>query len=74
MTTVAISLKDKDRSFLEEAVKSGRFFSESEVVAEAFAEFRVREVKGKIKQLEIDGDYPLGSTRRAVLILVSAIR
>lgn len=43
MTIVAISLKDEDRHFLEEAVKSVRFFSESEVVAEAFAEFRVRE-------------------------------
>ena len=33
MTTVAISLKDEDQHFLEEVVKSGRYLSESEVVA-----------------------------------------
>jgi Arc/MetJ-type ribon-helix-helix transcriptional regulator len=27
MTTVAIALKDEDRKFIEEAVKSGRYFS-----------------------------------------------
>ncbi len=43
MTTVAISLKDEDQQFLDAAVRSGRFSSESEVVAEALAEFRVRE-------------------------------
>jgi antitoxin ParD1/3/4 len=43
MTTVAISLKDEDQRFLEEVVKSGRFSSESEVVAEALAELRLRE-------------------------------
>jgi len=43
MTTVAISLNDEDQHFLEEVVKSGRYGSESEVVAEALAEFRVRE-------------------------------
>ena len=49
MTTVAISLKAEDRSFLEEAMKTGRFFSESEVVAEALAEFRVREAIRRAK-------------------------
>ncbi|MEP6673235.1 MAG: type II toxin-antitoxin system ParD family antitoxin [Chthoniobacter sp.] len=43
MTTVAISLNDEDQHFLKEVVKSGRYGSESEVVAEALAEFRVRE-------------------------------
>ena len=43
MTTVAISLNDENQHFVEEAVKSGRYSSESEVVAEALAEFRVRE-------------------------------
>ena len=43
MTTLAISLNEEDQHFLEEAVKSGRFSSESEVVAEALAEFRVRD-------------------------------
>ena len=43
MTTVAISLKDEDQRFLQEAVNSGRYLSESEVVAEALSEFKVRE-------------------------------
>lgn len=43
MTRVDISLNDEDRHFLEEAVKSGRFDSESEVIAEALSEFRIRE-------------------------------
>jgi putative addiction module CopG family antidote len=43
MTKVAISLNDEDRSFLEEAVKSGRFASESEVIVEALAQLEVRE-------------------------------
>jgi len=53
MTTVAIALKDEDQRFIEEAVKSGRFFSESEVVAEALSEMKVREAirRGKIEDL-----------------------
>jgi len=43
MTTLAISRNEEDQHFLEEGVKSGRFSSESEVVAEALAEFRVRD-------------------------------
>jgi len=43
MTTVAISLSDADQRFIEEALKSGRYMSESEIVAEALADFRVRE-------------------------------
>ena len=43
MTTVAIALKDEDRKFIEEVVKSGRYLSESEVVAEALSELKVRE-------------------------------
>ncbi len=33
MTTVAIALSEEDRAFLADAVKSARYFSESEVVA-----------------------------------------
>ena len=53
MTTVAISLKDEDQRFLEEAVQSGRYGSESEVVAEALAEFRLREVIRRAKLEEL---------------------
>ena len=60
MTIVAISLKDEDRHFLEEAVKSGRFFSESEVVAEALAEFRLREAVRRAKLDELRARVQLG--------------
>ena len=60
MTTVAISLKDEDRHFLEEAVKSGRFFSEIEVVAEALAEFRVREAIRHAKLDELRAKVQVG--------------
>ncbi len=43
MPTVPVSLKDDDQKFIEEVVKSGRYFSESEVVAEALSELRMRE-------------------------------
>jgi putative addiction module CopG family antidote len=43
MTTVAIALRDEDHQFIEEVVKSGRYLSESEVVAEALSELKVRE-------------------------------
>lgn len=53
MTTVPIALNDEDQRFIEEAVKSGRYCSESEVVAEALSEFKVREAirRSKINDL-----------------------
>lgn len=60
MTNVAISLNDEDRSFLEEVVKSGRFFSESEVVAEALAEFRVREAIRRARLDELRAKVQVG--------------
>jgi len=53
MTNVVISLKEEDQRFLEEAVKSGRYFSESEVVAEALSEFKVREAIRRDKITEL---------------------
>ena len=53
MTTVAIALKDEDQDFIQEAVNSGRFFSESEVVAEALSGLKVREAihRGHMEEL-----------------------
>lgn len=53
MNTVAISFKDDDRHFIEEVVKSGRYSSGSEVVAEALSELRVRESirRNKVEEL-----------------------
>ncbi len=43
MTTIAITLRDEDERFLEEAMKSGRYVNESEAVSDAIAELRARE-------------------------------
>lgn len=43
MTTLSITLRDEDQRFIEAAVKSGRYVSESEAIADALAELRARE-------------------------------
>lgn len=43
MTTVAITLREEDERFLDEVVKSGRFLTHSDAVAEALADLKVRE-------------------------------
>jgi antitoxin ParD1/3/4 len=43
MTKVLITLRDEDQRFIETAVKSGRYVTESEAVADAIAELRARE-------------------------------
>jgi antitoxin ParD1/3/4 len=40
---VRLTLRDEDRRFLEQALRSGRYATESEVVSEAIAELRARE-------------------------------
>jgi len=60
MTTVAIALNAEDQQFLEESVKSGRYGSESEVVAEALAGFRVREAIRRAKLDELRAKVQVG--------------
>ena len=60
MTTVAISLNDEDRRFIEEILKSGRFFSESEVVAEALSDFKLREAIRLNKIAELKSKIQVG--------------
>lgn len=43
MTTLRITFQDEDKSFIETAIKSGRYLTESEVVADALAEFKIHE-------------------------------
>ena len=43
MNTVAITLREEDESFLDGVVKSRRFLTQSEAVAEALSELKVRE-------------------------------
>jgi len=57
MTTVALALKDEDQDFIQEAVNSGRFFSESEVVAEALSEQRRQSFPVGILS-EMDAEHP----------------
>ena len=53
MITVSIALRSEDQDFIQEAVTSGRFFSESEVVAEALSGLKVREAirRGHMEEL-----------------------
>jgi antitoxin ParD1/3/4 len=60
MTTVAISLSDENQHFVEEAVKSGRFSSESQVIAEALAELRLREAIRDAKVGELQAKVRIG--------------
>ena len=43
MTRLTVTIRDEDQQFIESAIRSGRYVSESEVVADAFAELRNRE-------------------------------
>ena len=43
MATVTVNLREEDRSFIEAAVRSGRYVTESEAVSDAIAELRARE-------------------------------
>lgn len=60
MTTVAISLTDENQHFLQEELRSGRFFSESEVTAEALGEFRLREAIRLAKLEELRSKVQVG--------------
>ncbi len=42
MTTLPITLEDEDHDFLRQALQSGQYQSESEVVADALAEKKAR--------------------------------
>jgi len=59
MTTLRLTLRDEDRQFLERALKSGRYATESEIVSDALAELRAREELREAR---------LGEIRRQVLI------
>ena len=43
MTTVTITLRDEDQRFIQSAMKSGRYVTESEAMSDAIAELRARE-------------------------------
>jgi antitoxin ParD1/3/4 len=59
MATVTVTLREEDRHFIEAALKSGRYVSESEAVSDAIAELRARE---ELRQAR------LGELRAKVLV------
>jgi antitoxin ParD1/3/4 len=53
MTTRSITLRDEHEDLIQQALKSGRFLSESEVVAAALSEFEVHEEIRRVRFAEL---------------------
>jgi antitoxin ParD1/3/4 len=60
MTTVAITLRDADERFIEEAVKSGAYVTKSEVVAKALELLKAREEIRKARRAELKKEIQKG--------------
>jgi len=60
MTTRSITLRDEHELLIQQALKSGRFHSESEVVAEALSEFQVHEEIRRAKFAELKEKIQVG--------------
>ncbi len=60
MATVTVTLREEDRDFIEAALKSGRYVSESEAVSDAIAELRAREELRQARLTELRGKVRLG--------------
>jgi putative addiction module CopG family antidote len=60
MTKVTITLKDEDQEFIETAMKSGRYVTESEAVADALVELRVREELHQVRFAELRAKIMVG--------------
>jgi putative addiction module CopG family antidote len=60
MTKVTIALKDEDQRFIETAMKSGRYVTESEAVADAISELRAREESHQSRFAELRAKIKIG--------------
>ena len=60
MTTVTITLRDEDREFIDSAMKSGRYVTESEAMADAIAELRARESLRQARLAELRAKVAVG--------------
>ena len=60
MTTRNITLRDEHEKLIQEAIKSGRFVSESEVVAAALSEFEIHEEIRRAKFAELKARIQVG--------------
>ncbi len=60
MTTRSIILRDEHEKVIRDALKSGRYLSDSEVIAEALSEFQVREEVRRVKFAELKAKIRVG--------------
>jgi antitoxin ParD1/3/4 len=60
VTTRQITLSDEHEAVIQQALESGRYLSESEVVAEALREFRVHEAIRQAKMEELRAKIQVG--------------
>ena len=60
MTTRSITLRDEHEKVIRDALESGRFLSDSEVVAEALNEFQIREEIRRAKFAELRAKIQVG--------------
>jgi len=60
MTTRSITLRDEHEKVIRDALDSGRYLSDSEVIAEALSEFRVREEIRRTKLAEMKAKIQVG--------------
>ena len=60
MTKVTITLKDEDQHFIETAMKTGRYVTESEAVADAISELRAREEQHQARLAELRAKIMIG--------------
>jgi len=60
MTTVTITLRDEDSAFIQSAMKSGRYVTESEAVTDAIAELRAREALHQARLAELQAKIAVG--------------
>lgn len=60
MTTLAITLREEDGYFLEEVVRSGRYLTKDDAVAEAVSELRVREALRQERVAELRAQVMVG--------------
>lgn len=60
MTTRSITLRDEHEKVIRDALESGRYLSDSEVIAEALSEFQVREEIRRAKFAELKAKIQVG--------------
>jgi putative addiction module CopG family antidote len=60
MTKVMITFKDEDQHFIEVAMKTGRYVTESEAVADALSELRAREKQPQARLAELRAKIMIG--------------